>query len=168
MQRESQRPPAQQERARQPAERAPPAQSRSPSEALAKDSDARATTKAKSQIKAEAAVVTAGRAGERNITVQWIDVWIGNAKPCRFDVATQPGHGLEVIVEQGHYRKTYTGIGALSTQPVPVAPIGTKFKLRVTDTTTGEILDQNGIWYDMSGSLWSALWGWLKRQLWKG
>ena len=116
----------------------------------------------------EQTVVTAGKAGEKNITVTWHDIWIGNFKPCYFDVATLPGHGLEVTVEQLAYKKTYTGSGSLTTQPVPVVPIGTKFTIVSRDTTTGEILDQKGIWSDMSGGGGgSSLWALIKKLLWK-
>src|SRR6476661_740350 len=106
------------------------------------------TAKAAS-IKAGRAVATKGRAAESNLAIVWIDVWIGNAKPCRFDVKTAPGNGLEVIVEQLAYRKTYTGTTAISTQPVPIAPEGTPLKVIARDTTTGEVLEQPGYWYGM-------------------
>ena len=96
-------------------------------------------------IKVEQTVATAGKAGEKNITVKWLDIWIGNYKPCYFDVATLPGHGLEVTIEQLAYKKTYTGTGSLTTQPVPVVPIGTTFTIVSRDTTTGEVLEQHGI-----------------------
>jgi hypothetical protein len=85
-------------------------------------------------------------------------------------VTTLAGHGLEVTVEQLAYKKTYTGTGALTTQPVPVVPIGTKFTIVSRDTTTGEVLEQKGIWYDMSGSGGGgmSLWALIKRLLWKG
>jgi hypothetical protein len=130
---------------------------------------ARANADAAPAVKVQETVVTAGKAGEKNITVTWHDIWIGNAKPCYFDVATLPGHGLEVTVEQLAYRKTYTGTGSLTTQPVPVVPIGTKFTLVSRDTTTGEVLEQKGIWYDMSGGGGGlSLWALIKKLLWKG
>ena len=113
-------------------------------------------------------VATAGVSGEKNITVKWIDVWIGNYKPCYFEVATLPGHGLEVTVEQLAYKNTYTGVAALTTQPVPGVPIGTKFTIVSRDTTTGETLEQKGIWFDMSGGGGGlSLWALIKKLLWK-
>jgi hypothetical protein len=121
-------------------------------------------------VKVEETVATAGKDGAKNINVQWIDIWVGNHKPCYFHVTTLAGHGLEVTVEQLAYKKTYTGTGALTTQPVPVVPIGTKFTIVSRDTTTGEVLEQKGIWYDMSGSGGGgmSLWALIKRLLWKG
>jgi hypothetical protein len=120
-------------------------------------------------VKVEQAVATAGKAGEKNITVKWLDIWIGNFKPCYFEVSTLPGHGLEVTIEQLAYRKTYTGSGSLTTQPVPVVPIGTKFTLVSRDATTGEVVEQHGIWYDMSGGGGGlSLWALIKKLLWKG
>jgi hypothetical protein len=120
--------------------------------------------------KVEEATVTAGRAGEKNITVQWLDIWVDGNKPCYFHVTTQSGHGLEVTVEQLAYKKTYTGTGALTTQPVPVVPIGTTFTIVSRDTTTGEVVEQKGIWYDMSGrgGGGTSLWALIKKLIWKG
>jgi hypothetical protein len=119
-------------------------------------------------IKVEQTVATAGKAGETNITVKWLDIWIGNFKPCYFEVSTLAGHGLEVTIEQLAYRKTYTGTGSLTTQPVPVVPIGTKFTIVSRDTATGETLEQHGIWYDMSGGGGGmSLWAVIKKLLWK-
>ena len=120
-------------------------------------------------IKIAETVATAGKAGEKNITIQWIDIWIGNFKPCYFEVATLPGHGLEFTIEQLAYKKTYTGTGSLTTQPLPNAPVGTKNTLIARDTTTGEVLEQHGVWYDMSGRGGGmSLWALIKKLLWKG
>jgi hypothetical protein len=117
-------------------------------------------------VKIEEEVVTEGASGARNLSIQWIDVWIGNAKPCRFDVSTLPGNGLEVTIEQLSYKKTYTGTGSLSTQPVPVVPVGTTFRIVSKDTTTGEAVEQRGKWVDMGGGM--SLWSLIKQLLWKG
>jgi hypothetical protein len=119
-------------------------------------------------IKVAETVATAGADGAQHLAVKWIDIWIGNFKPCYFEVSTLPGHGLEVTVEQLAYKKTYTGSGSLTTQPVPIVPIGTKFTLLSRDTTTGEVLEQKGIWYDMSGGGGMSLWALIKKLLWKG
>ena len=119
-------------------------------------------------VKVAETVATAGADGAKHLAVKWIDVWIGNFKPCYFEVSTLPGHGLEVTIEQLAYKKTYTGSGSLTTQPVPIVPIGTKFTLLSRDTTTGEVLEQKGIWYDMSGGGGMSLWALIKKLLWKG
>lgn len=122
-------------------------------------------------VKVEQVIATAGKAGEKNITIKWLDVWIGNSKPCYWDVATLQGDSLEFTVEQLAYKKTYTATGSLTTQPVPVAPIGTKILIAARDTTTGEVVEQHGIWYDMSGGGGGggmSLWALIKKLLWKG
>ena len=84
-------------------------------------------------------------------------------------LTTRPGHGIEFTIEQLAYKKTYTGTGSLTTQPLPNAPIGTRNTLVARDTTTGEVLEQHGIWYDMSGGGGGlSLWAMLKKLLWKG
>jgi hypothetical protein len=95
----------------------------------------------------------------------WVEV--DGHLPCGFDVATRPGHGLDVVVEQLAYRKTYTGTGSLKTAVVPVVPIGTKGRIIVRDTTTGETVEQSWNWtprYGGSGGLWQLV----KRLFWKG
>jgi len=130
---------------------------------------AKARGEATPAVKVEETVVTAGKAGEKNIAVTWRDIWIGNSKPCYFEVATLPGHGLEVTIEQLSYKKTYTGTGGLTTQPTPVVPIGTTFTIVSRDTTTGEVVEQKGIWIDMSGrGAGMSLWALIKKMLWKG
>jgi hypothetical protein len=151
-----------------PAER-PLANPQSVSDAMA-DKARKAKGKAEEtpSIKVAESVATAGKAGEKNLTVKWIDIWIGNTKPCYFEVATLPGHGVEVTVEQLSYKKTYTGTGSLTTQPVPVVPIGTTFTVVSRDTTTGEVLEQKGIWYNMGGGGGGlSLWALIKKLLWK-
>ena len=151
-----------------PAER-PATDPRSLSDAMGdKARKAKGKADATPAVKVEQSVVTAGADGAKNITVTWHDIWIGKAKPCYFDVATLPGHGLEVTVAQLAYKKTYTGTGSLTTQPVPVVPIGTKFTIVSRDTTTGETVDQWGTSIDMSGGGGGlSLWAMLKKLLWK-
>lgn len=112
---------------------------------------------------------TAGRAGERNLAIEWIDVWVQWAKPMRFNVRTAGSNPLEVLVEQLAYNRTYTGNGTVSTQVVPVVPIGTRGKLTARDTVTGETLEQPWVWINLGGAgaggSWS-LWAALKRLVW--
>ncbi len=111
---------------------------------------------------------TAGHAGARNLTLEWIDVWVGNNRPCRFNVRTLSGNGLEVTLEQLVYRKTFAGTGAVSTPVIPVVPIGTKGKLTARDTTTQETLEQPWTWVRLGGlGLLSRLWNAVKRSIWR-
>jgi len=114
------------------------------------------------------AIVTAGRAGERNITIEkfWVNVE-GNL-PCGFDVASRPGHQLEVLMEQQSYRRTWQGVGSLKTGIAPVAPIGTTGRIHVTDVTTGETLEQPWTWHRIGAGGFGGLWETIKRLIWKG
>ena len=110
---------------------------------------------------------TAGRAGERNLTVEWIAVWVGSNRPCRFNVRTLAENGLEVVVEQLVYKKSYSGTGMVGTQVIPVVPIGTKGKLTARDTVTGETLEQPWTWVPLGRpGFFARLWSALKRSLW--
>jgi hypothetical protein len=123
--------------------------------------------------------VTAGRAGEKNLALEkfWTRVegpvmGFSCAYPCGFDVRTLAGNGLEVEMEQLSYKRTYDGTGSLKTQVIPVAPIGTKGRILVRDTTTGETLEQPWQWHLIGGSgggegLLSWLWNTIKRSIWK-
>ena len=148
----------------------PPGQrEEAPARPITLDTPAAADGPQAASITAGRAVATKGRAAESNLAIRWIDVWIGNSKPCRFDVTTASGHGLEVIVEQLAYRRIYTGTTAISTQPVPIAAPGTQLKVIARDTTTGEKLEQPGHWYGMgAGSFFAKLWNTVKRLFWKG
>ena len=110
---------------------------------------------------------TAGRAGESNLAIEKFNVWAGNNLPCGFKVTTLPGNGLEIVIEQLAYKKTYTGTGAVTTQVCPVAPIGTKGKITVRDTTTGETLEQPWTWHLLGRSVGLGLWEAIKRLIWK-
>jgi len=114
------------------------------------------------------AIVAAGRAGERNITIDKFWVEVENNLPCGFDVATRPGHQLEVLLEQQSYRRTWQGVGSLKTGIVPVAPIGTKGRIHVTDVTTGETLEQPWTWHRIGGGGAGGWWQAIKRLIWKG
>jgi hypothetical protein len=93
----------------------------------------------------------------------WVEV-DGNM-PSGFRVSTRPDHGLEVVMEQRAYRKTYTGVGSLETGLTPVAPLGTKGRLIARDTTTGETVEQPWTWIPLGGG--GGLWRLIKRLLWK-
>ena len=89
-------------------------------------------------------------------------------KPCYFDVATLPWPGLRSPSSSSPTRSPYIGSGSLTTRPVPVVPIGTKFTIVSRDTTTGETVDPWGIKIDMSGRGGGlSLWAWIKKLLWK-
>ena len=146
-----------------------PAQARQRAEPIALPRAEAAGTAAKKApgLKMEEAIVTAGRGGEKNITIEKFWVEIDGHLPAGFNVGTRNGHGLEVVLEQRAYRKTYSGTGALETGLTPIAPIGTKGKILVTDTTTGETLEQPWTWYARGGGI-SGLWQFIKALLWKG
>ena len=115
----------------------------------------------RSDMGLEEARVTAGKDGACNIRIQWIQVPLPHAVPCRFAVTTAAGNELEASMEQQSYRKSYQGTSSLQTDITPVAPNGTKGMLTVRDLTTGELLEQPWIWR-ASGGL-PGLWELLKR-----
>jgi hypothetical protein len=119
------------------------------------------------------ASTVAGADGGLHITVQKFWVPVGNDLPAGYDVATLPGHGLEVTLTQLAYSKTYSGTGSLKTGLTPVAPIGTAGMLFVRDLVTGETLEQPWTWHlvgggGVTGSFWAGLVSALKRAVWKG
>jgi hypothetical protein len=109
---------------------------------------------------------SAGKSGEHNLTLQWIETSVGNAQSARFNVQTAPGNALEVTIEQTAYNRSYNGTGTVATSVVPVAPVGTKGKVTAVDTTTGETLEQKFTWYNVGGS--ASFWEMIKRLFWKG
>jgi hypothetical protein len=120
---------------------------------------------------AEPQTVTAGRDGARNLSLEWITVWLEGGRSARFVVRTATGNELQVHMEQLAYRKSETGVTQVNTQPVPVAPIGTKGKLVARDMTTGEILEQPWTWILLGGGGGGgagSLWDFIKRLFWKG
>ena len=99
------------------------------------------------------------------------DVFVGGElpeghRPAGFKVATLPGNGLEVVMEQRSYRRTYSGAGWLKTGLTPVAPLGTTGRLVVTDTTTGETREQPWTWHRIGGG-GLGLWAMIKRLILK-
>jgi len=134
------------------------------------DISEQAQTGKKLGFKAGEAKIALGRAGEHHLAIQWIDVPLENCKSARFNVTTSPGNALEVQMLQNAYKKTYSGTGSVSTQVLPAAPIGTRGKMTVRDTTTGETLEQDWTWYELGG--WGktpgpGLWETIKRLIWK-
>ena len=114
--------------------------------------------------------VTAGRSGERNILIEKFWVQVGNAFPCGFNVKTLAGNNLEVTLEQLSYKKPHYGTGKLTTTIIPVVPIGTKGRVIVHDTTTGEIAEQPWTWHLLGGGgigSFGGIWSFIKRLLWK-
>jgi hypothetical protein len=119
-------------------------------------------TKAAPGVAIDKLKVTAGRSGERNIKIEWVDVPVGGYRSARFNVTTAPGNGLEVTLEQQEYRKTLSGQGTVSTSVLPVAPVGTKGKLVARDAVTGEVAEQPWTWISL-GRL--GFWQMIKRLL---
>jgi hypothetical protein len=119
--------------------------------------EAGSTKKGKSAMRLEGAQVTAGKDGARNISIQWIDVHLPHAKPCRFVVSTTAGNALEVLVEQKSYRKSYQGTSSVQTEITPVAPHGTRGLLTAKDMTSGETVEQPWVWRNGAGGLWELL-----------
>src|SRR5690348_4259543 len=89
---------------------------------------------------------TANRAGETNITLEMVPVPVGHAVPVYFNLGTLPENELEVILEQLSYRKVHNGQGKVTTQLIPIEPIGTKGRIVVRDLTTGEIVEMPWMW----------------------
>ena len=108
---------------------------------------------------------TAGRAGEGNITLEKFWVQVGNSFPCGFKVATNPENELEVTLEQLSYRRVHNGRGGLTTQVIPVEPIGTKGRVIVRDIATGEVVEQPWTWHRIGPG--SSLWQFIKNLLFK-
>jgi hypothetical protein len=125
--------------------------------------DTQTNAKQKPAVKMEEQKVTAGRNGERNIRIEWINVPVGIHISARFNITTQPGNELEVTMLQLEYRKVFNGQGTVSTTMVPVAPIGTPGKMIVRDVTSGEIVEQPWKWRSLGRNL--SLWGWIKELL---
>jgi hypothetical protein len=127
-----------------------------------------ADTGKKSGVEVAEAVATQGRAGEKNISIEWVDVRLPGGLSANYIVRTAPGNSLEVLVEQRSYKKTYTGSGTITTQVLPIAPIGTRGKLVARDTTTGESLEQPWRWVPLGSDVdLSGLWEKIKKFFWK-
>gem|GEM_PF-3669048 len=122
-----------------------------------------AAPEAKKASKQESAVisdvVTQGKNGEQNITVEWYWEQIGNDMPCGWIIGTLADNQLEATVKQLSYSKGYSGSSKLKTGLVPVAPEGTTGTLEITDTTTGEKREIKFRWYayGLFGMLWRLI-----------
>lgn len=157
------RPPQTREQSRSDAQTAPPPsasrQAQRPAEQLAPEIDS--ATQQDLQIEQETA--TAGRDGERNITINWTFQWCPGYRTAWFDIATAEGHGIEAEIQQLSYRKKMSGTTHLKTELLPRAPVGTKGQLVVKDTTTGETAVWRWVWVSLGGAgFWAALWKLIK------
>jgi hypothetical protein len=108
----------------------------------------------------------AGRAGERNLRVESVPVWVNGHRPSYEIVSSLEEHPLEVLVEQLSYRKHYQGRGRVQTQVIPVVPIGTPGRLLARDLQTGEELEVTWRWVPLHEPSWLGRWlgrlaGWL-------
>jgi hypothetical protein len=157
-------PPPARERSR---ERASPPQQPPAFDAPRPESKRATQGRKKPGLQMDAAIVTVA-APEPSVTLEKFWVEVDGHLPCGFDVATRPGHGLEVVMEQRAYRKVYTATGSLKTGLAPNAPIGTKGRVIARDTTTGETVEQPWTWHLIRGDSGGGLWQLIKRLLWKG
>ena len=160
---------AKQPTAQRPAERAPekganPLQHSAGSTTARIVEQQRPDAKRKPGIQMEPQKVMAGRAGERNVTIEQIMVPVGLDMSCWYKVKTLAGNIVEVTLEQRLYKKAFSGQGTVSTSVLPVAPVGTVLKVTVHDLTTGEVIEQTGKWRLLGGS-WAKLWDLIKSLL---
>lgn len=124
------------------------------------DDEARERTDAKDKpgIKEEADIRTVGRAGENNLRIEHVVQWVGIHRSGYYNISTAAGNEIQATVKQRAYKRDYGATGSLRTRVVPVAPIGTKGVLVVTDLTTGEKLERPWTWVPLNGGA-----GWLSR-----
>jgi hypothetical protein len=147
-----QRPPQEQQRQKQQDQNASRAKDRPDTKRRAEEFRESATKKdSQVGIVTEEAVVVEGAGGAKNLTTQWVDVWLPGGKPMYIIVSTLPTNDLQVSIEQRSWKKTYAAKGRVQTDIVPIAPVGTAGKLMARDATTGEELSVNFTWYSMSG-----------------
>lgn len=147
-----QRPPQEQQRQKQQDRQTSRAKDRPDTKQRA-DEFRESAAKKESQvgIVTEEAVVVEGAGGAKNLTTQWVDVWLPGGKPMYIVVGTLPNNDLQVSIEQRSWKKTYAAKGRVQTDVVPIAPVGTTGKLTARDATTGEELSVNFVWHPMSG-----------------
>jgi len=122
-----------------------------------------AKSRQKPGLKPEPETRTKGRAGETDLGIEWVDQRVGNSRSCYFNISTVAHNEIRATIKQRSYKRDYAATGSLKTQVTPVAPIGTKGLLVVTDVTTGEQLERPWTWVQIG---WGGL-GWLSR-LWHG
>jgi hypothetical protein len=149
---QQQRPPQEQQRQKQQDKSAPRSREQS---ATNQRAEALRETKtgedSQSGVVTEAAVVVEGAGGAKNLTTQWVDVWLPGGKPMYIIVNTLPSNDLAVSIEQRSWKKNYVAKGRVQTDVTPIAPIGTQGKLVAKDTTTGEELTINFSWGPIAG-----------------
>jgi hypothetical protein len=88
-----------------------------------------------------------------------VPVPVGHAVPVYFNLGTRPENELEVILEQLSYRRVHNGKGKVTTQLIPIEPIGTKGRIVVRDLTTGEIVELPWMWRRAGFFIWTFLKG---------
>ena len=112
-------------------------------------------------VKEEPQIRTKGRAGENNLRIEKVRQWVGIHLSSYYNISTVAGNEIQATVKQRAYKRGYAATGSLQTLVTPVAPIGTKGVIVVTDLTTGERLEQPWTWVPLNGGA-----GWLSR-FWK-
>jgi hypothetical protein len=149
---QQQRPPQEQQRQKQQDQKTSRAKDR-PETNQRNEELRESATKTESQvgIVTEETVVVEGAGGAKNLTTQWVDVWLPGGKPMYIIVGTLPSNDLQVSIEQRSWKKTYAAKGRVQTDIVPIAPIGTTGKLTARDATTGEEVTINFSWGPISG-----------------
>jgi hypothetical protein len=149
---QQQRPPQEQQRQKQQDQKTSRAKDR-PDTKQRGDEFRESATKVESQVAlvAEETVVVEGAGGAKNLTTQWVDVWLPGGKPMYIIVNTLPGNDLAVHIEQHGWKKDYVAKGSVKTDVTPIAPIGTRGHLLAKDTTTGEELRVDFHWGPLGG-----------------
>ena len=112
-------------------------------------------------VKEEPQTRTKGRAGESNLRIEKVPQWVGIHLSSYYNISTAAGNEIQATMKQRAYRRNYAATGSLRTLITPVAPIGTKGVIVVTDLTTGETLEQPWTWVPLNGGM-----GWLGR-IWR-
>ena len=156
---QQQRPPQEQQRPKQQDQKSSRAKDQSKANQRTEEFRESATkTDVESGVVTEQAVVVEGAGGAKNLTTQWVDVWLPGGKPMYIIVNTLPGNDLAVSIQQRSWKKSYVGKGRVQTDVTPIAPIGTQGHLIAKDTTTGEELTVKFHWGSISGpSLFARL-----------
>ncbi|MDH3725934.1 MAG: hypothetical protein OER77_00245 [Myxococcales bacterium] len=111
-------------------------------------------------VEEEPEIRTMGRSGENNLRIEKVRQWVGIHLSSYYNISTAAGNEIQATVKQRAYKRGYGATGSLQTLVTPVAPIGTKGVIVVTDLTTGERLEQPWTWVPLNGP------GWLSR-FWK-
>ena len=72
-----------------------------------------------------------------SIEFDWEPATLGTNRSYSCTVTTEPGQGLSVSLEQGMYRRSYTGQGTVRISVDPPAPATTRGTLTATNLATG-------------------------------